>query len=521
MFKALIVDDQLEEREGIRFLIDKYKLKLDPVEMSNGEEAFQYLLENHVDILLTDIKMPFMDGLELTRRARELDENLKIIIFSAHGEFEYAKQAIAYKVEHYILKPIEVGEFLQVMESAITLCEQAAENKRQARTFENAHRMAAQYEKKQLLWELLHSGPISDSLRNRVDESGIRADLERSVMLLVDAAGRLFDADGLDFAKAVRECVPGEHDVLNLHEYQSVVFLKTGAHRGTNDELVMLGEQLNAHLQSRFGMNMCMAIAGPVEEAECVCGLYQQMESVLENRFFAEGSKVFLLAGSDDSLYKGPIYAADSVLETVCEQVRSGRFDQAAAGIDRLFREFSASGSHSAIYVKYLCTEIAKNLFAQIPERGDRPFRAIAESLYKTNHIEDVKRILLALLDEANGESVCSPAKSTSKAIEQIMAIIHSEYMNDLGLDYVADKVYMSSKYVSNLFKKETGQSFMKALTAHRMYKAEQLLRETNKKVADISIEVGYPNTSYFCNLFKSYFGTSPAQFRERGYSRI
>src|SRR5699024_10871916 len=115
MYKILIVDDESSEREGISFLIKKYEFPLKIVEASNGQEALDYVKEHHVDILFTDIKMPYMDGLELARNVYELYPDMSIIIFSAHDEFDYAKDAIEVRAVDYLLKPIDLDEFRKLM----------------------------------------------------------------------------------------------------------------------------------------------------------------------------------------------------------------------------------------------------------------------------------------------------------------------------------------------------------------------------------------------------------------------
>lgn len=120
--RILIVDDQELERTGIKFLIDEYKLNLDVAEAKNGEVAWEYLAMNPVDILITDIRMPFMDGLQLSRLVREKYPFVKIIIISAYAEFEYAKEAIDIGVLNYLLKPIKVDEFLRIVTKVVKQC---------------------------------------------------------------------------------------------------------------------------------------------------------------------------------------------------------------------------------------------------------------------------------------------------------------------------------------------------------------------------------------------------------------
>ena len=116
--RVLIVDDERIEREGIRYLIEEH-FKFETVEAANGKAALRVLEQTPAEILLTDIKMPFMDGLELIREARKRFPDMEIIVFSAYGEFEYARQAMQYGVDSYLLKPVDIEEFRQTVEQAL------------------------------------------------------------------------------------------------------------------------------------------------------------------------------------------------------------------------------------------------------------------------------------------------------------------------------------------------------------------------------------------------------------------
>ncbi|MEK4345206.1 response regulator transcription factor [Paenibacillus sp. FSL P4-0184] len=124
MYRMLIADDNKYERDGMKYLISKYKLPLEISEARNGKEALQIIEQQEFDLLLTDIKMPFMDGLQLVKAAREICPNLKIILLSGHSEFEYARAAIPLKVLHYLLKPVEAEALRSVLSEVVEQCEQ-------------------------------------------------------------------------------------------------------------------------------------------------------------------------------------------------------------------------------------------------------------------------------------------------------------------------------------------------------------------------------------------------------------
>ena len=128
MYKILIADDKKIERSGIAMLIKNFNLPFETAEAENGYEALKYIENNPVDVLFTDIRMPFMDGLELIAKAKKLYPNIKSIIFSAYSDFEYAKKAIENKCDHYMLKPIDVDEFLEVMYKVVMEFEHKRQN---------------------------------------------------------------------------------------------------------------------------------------------------------------------------------------------------------------------------------------------------------------------------------------------------------------------------------------------------------------------------------------------------------
>ncbi|MHA2855747.1 response regulator transcription factor [Paenibacillus lautus] len=116
MFNVLVVDDESVQREGIKDLISQYRFPFQVMEAENGMSAERILVDNAIDILITDVKMPLMDGLELSKLARKVQQDLKIVICSGYDEFEYARSAIRLGVVNYLLKPLVREEFLEVME---------------------------------------------------------------------------------------------------------------------------------------------------------------------------------------------------------------------------------------------------------------------------------------------------------------------------------------------------------------------------------------------------------------------
>ena len=133
MRKLLIVDDERIEREGIKMLLKNMHFPVEIVEAENGRKACEILEQQEIDLLLTDIRMPFMSGMELVRRTREMNKDIPIAIFSGFGEFAYAQEAIKYGVTDYILKPVKPKEFQQTIQQMLKKCSEAEARKEEKR----------------------------------------------------------------------------------------------------------------------------------------------------------------------------------------------------------------------------------------------------------------------------------------------------------------------------------------------------------------------------------------------------
>ncbi|BBH25061.1 AraC family transcriptional regulator [Paenibacillus baekrokdamisoli] len=518
MYNLLIVDNERIDREGIKLLIHKYKLPLNIAEADSGRHALAYLESHHVDILLSDIKMPLMDGLELAQRAREMKPMLKIVIFSAYGEFDYAKQAIHIGVAHYILKPIRVDEFLKVMEKVLAHCEEEENVRRKNEVLLQGYHKGIQYEKEKVLMDILQGAEADDQ---RIAELGIQVVGRKMVLILLDFKERFFDTQGLEFEQKLQEMVhQHEFEYLNLNEYQSILFIMMGQEENLNqrdevqsrDSLELLGETLKNGVARSFHANVCIVISNYIRSREEIHTEYVNMEKVIENKFFYDRSVLLFSSGKDTASKNSFLVELEPHLEHIHRYIEKREYKSASEWIERFFAMMQKEGSLSVVYIKFLCTEMMKKLFKSA-DRHHELIPDMAENIYAASNLQDVKSILMQIVQQYDENNAM---KVGGKLIADVLEVIHQEYMNDISLEVVSEKVYLSPSYLSHLFKKETGQSFMKYVTSYRFEKSLELLANTNMRISDISREVGYNSHSYFCSIFKNYYGISPAQYRER-----
>ncbi|MDD9271414.1 response regulator [Paenibacillus sp. GCM10023248] len=496
MFRILIVDDEHIEREGIKRLIHKYKLPLNVLEAENGEEALDILASRPIDILFTDIKMPFMDGLELCRRARELYPDLHMMIFSAYGEFEYAQKAIHYHIFSYLLKPVDVSDFIREFNRVIELCEKDQEQ-----------------EKEQLLLELIQSSYRQESwLTEKLALSGIDMRHTAVQMLLVDFTQPVFDAEHDELPAQVKAAIATPFHYVNLNEHQSLFFFLHD--RGLcKEQLEPVGLKLKECLHTHRG-GMFTLVAGRLTEAEGdLAQEFKVMENVLEYKFFYQESTVLY---TDESQGKEDLTdVIPKLMETVYWHLEMKDLFGFRKGVELFFKTIDGSGQHSAIYIKYMCIELAKKIWEKAEKHDHPAFKSVVETIFGSKSLTALKEQVHAVMALLGSDQEGHGPEHGKKVIKDIVKLIEDNYMSDISLKWIADRVFLTQTYLSYLFHKEVGQTIVKYITLVRMQKAEELLRSTNLTVADISQQVGFMNTSYFCKTFKHYRGCSPAKFRE------
>lgn len=208
-----MVDDEKNEREGMKFLIQKEKLPFRVSEAANGKQALAVMEERKIDILFTDVKMPYMDGLELSMAVNRSRPDTQIIIFSAYNEFDYVKKAMQAQAVNYLLKPIELDEFSQVMKKVIETLKAKQEQKQKIQSLMEA-------DKKMLLGKLLLKKADVELLQ-QLESHGLSLAGQHVLLAQVETKDSFFDGREDIFLKLLESAAPYPYEYFNLYPHES------------------------------------------------------------------------------------------------------------------------------------------------------------------------------------------------------------------------------------------------------------------------------------------------------------
>ncbi len=497
MMKILIVDDEKLERKGIRFLLKERMEEMEILEAPNGKAACEILKRIPVDILFTDIKMPFMNGIELVEQARGMQPDIEMVIFSGYGEFEYARQAMKFGVDNYVLKPVDPEEFHTTLDK---LFEKIQSRIRQ--------RQASQWDRDNLeeyfLGKYLYYG--NEELLAKISQRiNIQSWEEIQGLFLIESEDNFFEESEEEFQKKLSEEINQKLSFLSLGQNQELCILRSSCDQN------VLAAHICHWINQCFGERFYVAAGRPVSGISNLPQVFGELDTQMENKFYQKEIRLFLperiIKEVPSEEYLGEILnrmIKDIQLEDMMhlwEHYQS--LKESAQGLNR----------YSQIYTKFMFSNLVKEFFEHQHMEGKKLEEAI-QKVYELSSIHEVMNLIRELIQDM--EKRLSDLKSDARnEVARAKSYIYEHYNEELSVEILAEQVYLSPGYFSYIFKKETGVNLSRFVRVYRIEKAKELLTNTNMKIVQICKETGFSNVSYFCKNFREYCGCSPEQYRK------
>lgn len=509
MYKILIVDDEKIERKGVSFLVKQMDVKCELVEAVNGQAALEYLQENQVDILLTDVKMPHMDGIELIKQIKEKNINpgMKMVIISGFSDFEYAKLAVKMGVSDYILKPVDPREFEPTIKKIMDEIETEKLDKvlvEQSMSFVKQH----------YLYSLVNGLGVDDIPGIQSGTEGFVMEYTRLILIEFDKT--FFGKRDDNFGAKLTECLnkyDADNQYLNLNTEQAVVFF---AIKDKDDSFYKeIASAIVKMIEQEYARKAYIAISSPFVDSKDVSQAFNNAETIMENRFYQTETRIFMASEEGESSSDVQI-DDDTVMKQMKQDIKMKDMSALREHYERLCERYRVKTQFSQVYIKFIFSNLLKEFYEALPERNESELNKEIDALYRASDFEQ----MLALVDKnikKLEEVFDSNPQLAHREVDTVKKYIYEHYSEEISVEQLAELVYMAPSYLSFIFKKETGQNLSKFIKAYRMEKAKEMLESTHNKIVAISNAVGYPNVSYFCQSFREYYGISPQKFRSNG----
>ena len=368
MTNVLIVDDEKIEREGLKYLLSREEGERNVFEASNGKQALQIIRSEDIQLVLTDIKMPHMDGLELSRRAKEENPALQIIIFSGYSDFTFAQEAIRYGVTEYILKPVNPEDFHKVIQKAEKVIEQR--KKKESREIKEKN-FLQQY----FLQNYLYSGKL-ETLEKAKDIINLEKWNGWHCGILLESDVAFFDTAEETLEEEIQKELRRVCFYLNLNARQSLLLFQD-----VYCDYQLVANHLYNFMKRKYRDSFYLAVSRKFEGCECLPEILEQLEQQMEEKFYHPEKHVF--SNENDVLKLSVGEVQDSqIMQMISEDITRKDTDQLRKHFACLKEKYHDNTQYSAMYIKFVFSNVIQELFQENQFSGERRLEHEIERLY-------------------------------------------------------------------------------------------------------------------------------------------
>lgn len=537
MVKVFLVEDEIVMREGIKNNIKWEQEGLEFVgEASDGELAYPLIQKTRPDILITDIKMPFMDGLELSRLVKHEMPDVKIIILSGYDEFEYAKEAISIGITDYLVKPIAGAKLLEAVKKVSRIVQEEQQQKQFLQKFEK-ERLENTQLARQKLFQSMASGKRSVSeLLKEGREVGLDlvANRYNIVLLQIFADGEVggYSEEQNAAAQQIESMTDSMPEVLMMElglEGWAFIIKEIREEEKLEKTLDEFLVKLQNTIAAYDGIEFFAGVGKAVERLSEISRCFEDANKAFSYRYLKKRNQV-VYSGAEtegpsvDEELKLSALNLEKLDRRIIERfLKTGLKSEVVHFIDEYFASLGERNVQSLLFRQYVTMDMYFVTVAMLEQFGYNSSELVERCgdfqtmIVVFSTVEQTKSYLKNILETAIELREKASRKKYSSLLKDARNYIEQNYDNeDISLNTVAASVNLSPNHFSTIFSQETGHTFIEFLTSVRMEKAKELLRGSSMKTAEIAYAVGYKDPHYFSYLFKKTQECTPREFRAK-----
>ena len=498
MLKVMLVDDEALIIEGLKYIIEWDKLGLEVVNTaSSGDEALKKFKENPVDIVVTDINMPKVTGLELLSGLKNINDNVKFIVLSGYDEFSYAKKAMELGVKSYLLKPVNEDELEKCLKKIVDDIDNG-------KTKDN--NLVAKNSK------------VIDFLNSKIDISEIvklkdimRISLDNEKYIVANIVFKGYKAD--EVIACIKNNIIGSLEV--VQNYDGSIILINSLDKDISEEgLIEFYNIIKDIISEDLDIDVFISVGSEVSKIEDIRVSYKNSLRAKKQLLVEGYGKVIFSGDAEKEVHESISY--NNEISELNKIIIEKNTDKATVYLLDLIQDEKLTPKNIydlSIKVIILVDEISREFNIQ-SKYSTESFSSVIVDLCNEDSRENIERFLLAEIDELI-KFISDNNKVFSPIVQQVVKVINDEYKDELSLKTLSVKYRINSSYLGQIFSKEVGISFSEYLNKVKNTKAKELILNTNMRINNIAREVGYTDTSYFYRKFKKYYGVCPSTLRE------
>ena len=532
MYKVLLVDDEALIREAISENIQWEEMGFSFMgACENGRQAMEVIEKEQPDLLLTDINMPFVDGIELTKFVYENYPDTKVIIISGFDEFEYAKNAVKYQVLEYILKPITPMEFLETLSRVKKMFDERNASQRDMKKIRSAYVSNLPVVQGRYLHNLL----------NGTVDYGKLAEKQEELRLCLSAGcynTALVEGDSLEpfttqytnvkddlalFAiyNIAAEIVTEENCgvVFQGIDEKTVILFMENEKEALQKKIRKVIPEIRHAIEEFLKIQVTIAVGKTVMNLEELPDSFAKTKSALEYKFMLGGNQTIEAEEYEEirnSAKHVDIFEWASQIATSIRTDKIEEMEQKTAHFIEQIKRSYVNKNRSFVYVQNLVLSVMNllELSSELEEELYSQERTFMKQINECENLDEVEKCLFGTF-----RYICKLMSNQRDSYGRRQAMLALDYIeknygdSSVTLNSVCSALAMSTSYFSSVFKNYTGETFIESLTKKRMEKAKILLQQGKMRTYEIAEAVGYSDAHYFSVAFKKAVGKTPTEY--------
>lgn len=532
MYKVLLVDDETLIREAISENIQWEEMGFSFMgACENGKQAMEAIEREQPDLLLTDINMPFVDGMELTKFVYENYPGTKVIIISGFDEFEYAKNAVKYQVLEYILKPITPMEFSETLLRVKKMFDERKENQQNMRKIRSAYVSNLPSLQGRYLHHLLNGTVDYSKLSEKQEELRLHLDAVCYNTALVE--GDSLEPFTKQYANVKDELAlfaiynitaeivaeEGCGLVFQSMDEKTVIIFMGNEKEELKCQMKAVLPRIRSAIEEFLQIQVTVAVGKSVSCLEELADSFAKTKSAMEYKFMLGGNQIIQAEEYEEirnSAKHVDIFDWASKIATAIRTNKEEDIAEKTEGFVEQIKKGYINKNRSFVYVQNLLLSVINllELPGELEEEIYGRERTFVNEIYSCESLDEISKRMKETLGYIS--DVMSNQRDSYGKRQAMLALdyIEKNYADSsVTLNSVCTALAMSTSYFSSIFKNYTGETFIEALTKKRMEKAKILLEQGSRKTYEIAEAVGYSDAHYFSVTFKKITGKTPTEY--------
>lgn len=521
MYKLLIVDDNESDRRGIMRHVNWEELGVVTADAANGKLGLEKALAEKPDIVLTDISMPYMNGIEMTKQIIEQNDKTQVIFMSCFDDFDFALSGIKMGVADYILKPIEIDNLTAVVKNAIQRIE---EHKNIENTLDSYRELINKNHSlltEQFFTRLLFRPAADEALTMQPPFPEINAEDQFRLTLIMSSSPNTDMVDAFAKQLLLKEitenafCEDKGSYFISCDAY--VLGVITDTNSITLNKQVKIFETIQNDFYKASGEKATVCISSCALKMQNLNSSFRYLLQMIKTERFTRADSLTVYNDLSAEMPDMPFLNPTDISSKINKLLDSGNSLEVNAFVNSCFD--TAGGIHE-IHSKILCFYIVNTINIYLIEKNESFTNifgsdlGIWKKLVNFNTIQDIKQWIRNILDFTIKYLQERLRSGDRSLVEKIKTRIDTNYASLLSLNQIVDGLYVSTSYANKLFHEQTGKTIYYYLQEVRINEAMRLLTTTNMKHLDIAKKLGYQSNTYFTTAFKKYVGVSPKEYR-------